>query len=155
MTLIPILIFKYFNISNSLKLITKENGLITPSKYRVKYWDLLFVSVNLHHHPKVLLFFQHKTLILLLLKCLFYTFYFTVIKSYCWTPSFIDHLRWMLFVAIIDIDANIFDVFLTSNLAPWRRWKRWFLVLCKFIVRRPNLEIVAKRVLCQMLQILG
>ena len=56
----------------------------------------------------------------------------------------------MLVVAMISVDACPFFGFLRSDLSPWWYWNRCFLIaLCHQIVRRPNLEVVTKRLLHQ------
>ena len=63
--------------------------------------------------------------------------------------------RWTLVVAVISVDAYPFFGFLRPDLSPSGYWNRCFLVaLCRLIVRRPNLEVVTKRLLHQQVKIL-
>ena len=64
--------------------------------------------------------------------------------------------RRMLVVAMSSVDAYLFFGFLRPDLLPWGYRNRCFLVaLCRLIVRRPNLEVVTKRILHQQVKILG
>ena len=59
-------------------------------------------------------------------------------------------------VAVIRADAYPFFGFPIPQLSPRGHRNRCFLVaLCHLIVRRPNLEVVTKRLLHQQVKILG
>ena len=63
--------------------------------------------------------------------------------------------RWMLVVAVISVDAYSFFGFLRPDMSPWGYGNRCFLdALCCLIVRRPNLEVATRRLLCQQVKIL-
>ena len=64
--------------------------------------------------------------------------------------------RWTLVVAVISVDAYPFLGFLRPDQSPWGYRNRCFMVaLCLLIVRRPNLEVATKRLLHQLVKILG
>ena len=64
--------------------------------------------------------------------------------------------RWTLVVAVISVDAYPFFGFLRPGMSPWGYRNRCFLItLHHLIVRRPNLEIVTKRLLHQQVKIPG
>ena len=64
--------------------------------------------------------------------------------------------RWTLVVVVMSVDAYPFFGFRRADLSNWGYWNRYFLVpLCRLIVRRPNLEVVTKRLLHQPVKIPG
>ena len=59
-------------------------------------------------------------------------------------------------VAVISLDTYLFFGFLRTGLSPGGYKNKCFLVaLCCLIVRRPNLEVVTKRLLHQQVKIPG
>ena len=58
-------------------------------------------------------------------------------------------------IAVVSVDAYLFLTF-SDCLSPWRYRNRCFVVVfCCLVVRRPNLEVAAKRLLHQQVKIPG